>query len=159
VSRRVAMVMLALVVLFVGAVVLGQMAVGPTDAVGAPSHSRLRLVEDVFPPRQLTAQDIQRGGRTCLEGNTLVVASGGGGCSFILPRAVHVVVFRGLAGSSALTITLSQTGDLTQTVDTGRPGPDPRDPLRWRFATVRDGTTVTLSGCRGPTSCRLALGG
>ncbi len=97
-SRRVATVMLALVVLFVGAVVLGQVIVRPTDAVGSPSQSRLRLVEDVFPPRQLTAQDIQRGGRTCLEGTTLVVAPGGGGCSFILPRAVHVVVFRGTPG-------------------------------------------------------------
>jgi hypothetical protein len=150
---------LVLVVLFVGAVALGQEIIRPADSVGAPSRSRMRLVEDVFPPRQLTAQDIRRGGRTCLEGNTLVVASGGGGCSFILPLGVHVVVLLGLPGSSAMTITLTQTGDLTQTVDTGRPGPDPGDPLRWRFATVRDGTTVTLSGCRGPSSCRLALAG
>ncbi|MDQ1416101.1 MAG: hypothetical protein QOF81_1714 [Acidimicrobiaceae bacterium] len=154
-----AAVALVLVLLFGGAVVLGQVVVRPADAVGTPSHSRLRLVESAFPPRQLTAEDIRRGGRTCLEGNILVVAPGGGGCTFILPHGVHVVVFDALPGSSAMTITLTQTGDLTQTVDTGRPGPDPSDPLRWRFATVREGTTVTFSGCRGPASCRLALTG
>ncbi|MDQ1400538.1 MAG: hypothetical protein QOK20_2470, partial [Acidimicrobiaceae bacterium] len=57
-----AAVALVLVLLFGGAVVLGQVVVRPADAVGTPSHSRLRLVESAFPPRQLTAEDIRRGG-------------------------------------------------------------------------------------------------
>jgi hypothetical protein len=158
VSRRSA-ALVALVLLFVGALVVGQFVVQPADVVGSAAQSRLRLVEDVFSPRQLTAAEIRRGGPTCLDGNTLVVAPGGGGCTFIVPHGVHVVVFRRVPTSGAMTITLEQTVDMTQTVDTGNAGPDPTDPLRLRFATVHDGTTVTLSGCRGPSSCRLELTG
>jgi hypothetical protein len=150
--------MVVLVALFVAAVALGQLVVRPADAVGSPSQSRLRLVEDVFPPRHLTVRDINRGGPTCLQGHTLVVPEGGG-CTFIVPNGVHVVVFRRVPGSAAMMVTLTETGELTQTVDTGQPGPDPRDPLRLRLATAHDPTTVTLFSCRGPGSCRLEVSG
>jgi hypothetical protein len=159
VTRRIEAALLALVLLFTAAVVVGEVIVKPTDRLGSPSQSRLRVVEDVFPPRQLTTGDIRRGGRTCLQGGTLVVNPGGGGCTFIVPDGVHLVVFRRVPTSSSMTVTLSQTGDLTQTVDTGRPGPDPRDPLQLRFAVVENGTTVTLSSCQGPAGCRLEVAG
>ncbi len=150
--------LLVLLGLFVGALVVAELIVRPADMVGSPSRSGLRLVEDVFPPRHLTARDINRGGRTCLVGKSLVVAAGGG-CTFIVPDGVHVVVFRRVPTSAAMTVTLSQTVDLTQNVDTGQPGLDPSDPLRLRFAVVHNGTTVTFSNCRGPGVCRLDLAG
>lgn len=150
--------MLALVVVFVGAVVAGQVVAPPREAAAAPGHSRLRLVEDVFPPRQLTVAEIKRGGPTCLVEDALVVPVGGG-CTFIIPDGVHVAVFRRVPGSPAMTVTVAQTSDLTQNLDTGQPGPDPRNPLQLRVAAVHDGTTVTLFGCRGPGSCRLVVVG
>jgi hypothetical protein len=150
--------LVALVVLFAGALAFGEVIAKPADEVASPSHSRLRFVEDVFPPRRLTVAEINRGGPTCLQGDTLVVAVGGG-CTFIIPNGVHVVVFRRVPGSPAMTVTLTQTSDLTQNIDTGQPGPDPRNPLEVRVATVHDGTTVTLFGCQGPASCRLVVAG
>lgn len=97
-SRRWLGALVALVALFVLAVVLGLVVVKPGDAVGSPLSSRLGLVEDVFPPRHLTVADIRRGGPTCLVGATLVVPAGGG-CSFIVPDGVHVVVFRRVPGA------------------------------------------------------------
>jgi hypothetical protein len=143
-----------LVAVFVAVVVSGSTVVHPNDRVGSPSQSHLSLIEDVFAPRTLTAADIRRGGPTCLQGGRLVVARGAG-CTFIVPNGVHVVVFRRVAGSPGMNITLSQTVDLTQSVDSARAGPDPRDPLRLRFDAVHDGTTVTLSGCQGPGACKL----
>lgn len=146
----------ALVGLVVAALVMAAIVVQPADRLGAPATSRLGLVEDLFPPRHLSAADVRRGGPTCLEAGTLVLTAGGG-CTFIVPDGVHLAVFRRVPASAAMTITVSQTVDLTQTVDTGRPGPDPGDPDLLRFATVHDGTTVTLSGCRGPGKCRLEI--
>ena len=146
----------ALVGVFLAALLVALLLVRPANAVGSPSGSRLRLVEDLFPPRPLRAADIRRGGPTCLDGTTLVVAPGGG-CTFIVPAVIHVVVFRRVPGSAGMTITLSQTGALTQIADTSQPGPDARDPLRLRFAVLRADTTVTLFSCRGPGSCRLDL--
>jgi hypothetical protein len=158
VTRRLGAAVLGLVLLFVAVIVAGALVIAPHDGVGSTSRSRLRLVEDLFPPRQLTTEDIRRGGRSCLQGSTLVVKPGGG-CTFIVPDGIHVVRFRRITTSAAMTLTLSQTVDLTQTIDTGRPGPDPHDPLQLRLAAVHDGTTVTLSGCRGPASCRLLVPG
>jgi len=150
--------LIALVVVFVAVLAVGEVIAPPARAVSSPSHSLLRLVEDVFPPRHLTVPQIERGGPTCLEGATLVVAVGGG-CTFIIPNGVHVVEFRRVPGSPGMTVTFTQTSDLTQNIDTGRPGPDPRDPLLLRVAVVHNGTTVTLYGCRGPGSCRLVVSG
>jgi hypothetical protein len=147
--------LLALLALFVVALAVG-LTTHPTDRVESPAHSRMRLVEDVFPPRHLTAADIRRGGPTCLEGDSLVIGPGGG-CTFIVPKGVHVVDFRRVPGSPAMTVTLDRTGDFTQDIDTGQPGPDPDDPLGLRLATVHNGVTVTLSGCLGPSRCRLDL--
>jgi hypothetical protein len=156
-TRGLAAALIVLVILFVGILAVGLVA-PPSGAFGSPAGSALRAVENVFPARDLTVKEIRRGGQTCLQGVTLVVRQGGG-CSFIVPRGVHVVVFRRVAGSPGMFVTLSQTGDLTQNVDTGRPGPDPRDPLKLRFAVVGNATTVTLSACRGPGSCRLDVAG
>jgi hypothetical protein len=158
-TRRLVAALVALVVVFVAVVALGEVIAAPANAVSSPSHSLLRLVEDVFPPRRLTVAEIARGGPTCLDGNTLVVPSAGGGCTFIIPNGVHVAEFRRVPGSPAMMVTFSQTGDLTQNIDTGAPGPDPHHPLQLRVATVHDGTTVTLYGCRGPGSCRLVVAG
>jgi hypothetical protein len=157
-TRRLVAALVALVVVFVGVIAVGEVIAAPSSAVSSPSHSLLRLVEDVFPPRHLTVPQIERGGPTCLEGDTLVVPVGGG-CTFIIPNGVHVVVFRRVPGSPAMTVTFTQTSDLTQNIDTGQPGPDPHNPLQVRVATVHDGTTVTLYGCRGPGSCRLVVAG
>lgn len=145
-----------LVTVFIAVVVSGSTVLYPHDAVGSPPESHLGLVEDVFAPRTLTAADIRRGGPTCLQGGRLVVALGAG-CTFIVPNGVHVVVFRRVADSPGMNITLSQTVDLTQSVDSGQAGPDPRDPFRLRFAAVHDGTTVTFSGCQGPGACKLDI--
>lgn len=128
----------------------------PADAVGSPTRSLVRLVEDVFPPRRLTIREIDRGGPTCVQGDMLVLAPGGG-CTFIVPNNVHVVLLRRVAGSPGMMITFSRTGDLTQTFDTGKPGPDPSDPLALRVAIFHDGTTVTLYSCQGPSACRLTV--
>ncbi len=157
--RRLVVALFVLVALFAAAVAVGQVVIRPTDVAGSPSQSRLRAIEEVLPPRHLTVREIGRGGRTCLQGNTLVVAEGGGGCTFIVPNRVHVVIFRRVPGSAPMMVTLDQTGELTQTVDTGQAGPDPSDPLRLRFATPHDGTTVTLFSCRGPGDCRLEVSG
>ena len=156
VSQRLTAAVAVLVGLFVLAVLAAVLIVRPTDAVSIPSQSRLRVVEEIFPPRHVTVAEINRGGPTCLTGSTLVVAPGGG-CSFILPKGVHVAIFRRVPGSPGMTITLNQAGDLTQSVDTARAGPDPSDPLQLRFATVHDQATVTLYGCQGPGSCRLVV--
>jgi hypothetical protein len=156
VGHRLTAAIAAFVAIFVVAVLLAVLVVRPTNAVGSPSQSRLRVIEEVFPPRRLTVAEINRGGPSCLDGATLVVPVSGG-CTFIAPKGVHVLVFRRVQGSPAMTITLNQTGDLTQSVDTALPGPDPADPLRLRFATVHDQTTVTLYGCRGPSACRLVV--
>lgn len=155
-EKRFAWAAAALVGLVVAVLVLASAVVQPADDMGSPATSRLELVEDVLPPRHLTSADVRRGGPTCLHANTLVVKPGGG-CTFIVPNGVHVVVFRRVPGSAGMTVTLSQTVDLTQVVDTGQPGADARDPDRLRFAAVHDGTTVTFSGCRGPGTCRLEL--
>jgi hypothetical protein len=155
-SRRLAVWLVVLVVLFVAVVGIGEVVLRPANAVGSPAHSRLRAVEDVFPPRHLTVGDIRRGGPTCLQGATLVVAAGNG-CTFIVPNGVHVLVFRRVLGSPSMMMTLTQTVDLTQTIDTGQPGPDPNDPMRLRLAVVHNGTTVTLFSCQGPGSCRLEV--
>jgi len=155
-TRRVAVALLVMVVLFVLALLVGQVIAPPANAVGSPAHSLFRLVEDVFPPRELTVREIERGGPTCLQGANLVL-SPGGGCTFIVPKGVHVVVFRRVPTSPGMMVTFSQTDDLTQTVDTSQAGPDPRHPLELRFATVHDGTTVTLFGCQGPGDCRLTV--
>jgi hypothetical protein len=152
-GRRFLVTVAAVLGLFVAALVVGVL-IHPADAVGSPSQSRLHLVEDVFPPRRLTPSDIRRGGRTCLVGSSLVV-SPGGGCTFIVPAGVHVIEFRRVPDSAGMNVTLSQTVDFTQSVDTAQPGPDQKDPLRLRFAAIHNGTTVTLSGCRGPGACRL----
>ena len=154
-GRRLLVTVAVLVGLFAAVLVVGA-ALHPGDGVGSPARSRLGLVEDVFPPRRLTTRDIRRGGQTCLVGTTLVVPSGGG-CTFIVPNGVHVVEFRRVPGSPGMNLTLSQTVDLTQSIDTSQPGPDPSAPLRLRFAAVHSGTTVTLSNCRGPGACRLAV--
>jgi hypothetical protein len=151
-EKRFAWAAAALVGLAVAVVVLAAAVVQPADDVASPATSRLELVEDLMPPRHLTAADIRRGGPTCLHGTTLVVPPGGG-CTFIVPNGVHVVEFRRVPGSSGMTI------NLTQTADTAPRGPDDRDPDRLRFAAVHDGTTVTFSGCRGPGTCRLLLSG
>lgn len=156
VGQRLAFAVAALLGLFLVAVLLAVVVVRPTDSVGSPSQSRFRVVEEVFPPRRLTVAEINRGGPTCLDGSTLVVPPGGG-CSFIAPKGVHVLVFRRVPGSPGMMISLVQAGDLSQIVDTARPGPDPGDPLTLRFATVHDLTTVTLYGCRGPAACRLVV--
>ncbi len=156
-ARRPATVLLVLVVLFIGVVAVGLIA-PPSGGAASASDSRFRFVEKVFPPRQLTVKAIRRGGPTCLQGATLVVRRGSG-CSFIVPRGVHVVVFRRVPDSPGMNVTLSRTSDLTQNLNTGRPGPDPRHPFTLRFATVHDGATVTLSGCAGPASCRLDVVG
>jgi len=150
--------LVALVALFLLALVIGDVIAPPANTVGSPSNSLLRLVEDVFPPRRLTVDEIARGGPTCLQGHTLVLGPGGG-CTFIVPNGVHVLIFRRVPGSPGMMVTLTLTNDLTQTVDTGRPGPNPRDPLELRFATVHNGTTVTLFSCQGPGSCRLQVAG
>jgi hypothetical protein len=155
-GSRVAVAGALLIAAFIAVVVSGPLVVRPADRVGSPAESHLSLVEDVFAPRTLTAADIGRGGPTCLEGSRLVVARGAG-CTFIVPNGVHVVVFRRVAGSPGMNITLSQTVDLTQSFDSAQPGTDPRDPLRLRFAAIHDGTTVTLSGCQGPGACKLDL--
>lgn len=155
------MPLLVLVVLFVVVILVGVGlgVIAPTlGASASASDSRLRLVENVFPPRQLTVKAIRRGAPTCLQGATLVVRRGGG-CSFIMPKGVRVAVFRRVPGSPGMNVTLTKTSDLTQNLNTARPGPDPRHPLTLRFATVHDGTTVTLSGCQGPASCRLDVVG
>jgi hypothetical protein len=157
-TRRLVAALIALVVVFVAVVAVGEVIAPPASAVSSPSKSLLRLVEDVFPPRRLTVAQIERGGPTCLEGSTLVVPVGGG-CTFIIPNGVHVVEFRRVPGSPAMTVTFTQTGDLTQNIDTGQPGPDPGHPLQLRVATVHNGDTVTLYGCRGPGSCRLVVAG
>jgi len=146
----------ALLVAVFNAVMAASTIMHPTDGVGSPSESHLSLIEDVFAPRTLTAADIRRGGPTCLQGSRLVVARGAG-CTFIVPNGIHVVVFRRVALSPGMNVTLSQTVDLTQSVDSAQAGPDPRDPLRLRFAAVHDGTTVTVSGCQGPGACQLDL--
>jgi hypothetical protein len=156
--RRLVWGLLVLAILFVAVVAVGEAVARPTDALGSPTHSRLRAVEDVFPPRHLTTRDIRRGGPTCLEGNALVVAPGGG-CTFIVPNGVHVLEFRRVGGSPGMTLTVEQTVDLTQVADTGVAGPDPSDPRALRFATVHNGTTVTLSTCQGPGPCRLEVAG
>lgn len=153
-TRRLAVVIIVLVVLFVVLLALGFLA-QPSGSLGSPADSRWHLVEDVFPPRRLTIKEINRGGPTCLEGRTLVLEPGSG-CTFIVPRGVRLAVFRRVPGSGGMFITLTRTGDLTQNVDTDLPGPDPRAPLTLRFS-VHEGTTVTLSACQGPGSCRLEV--
>jgi hypothetical protein len=155
-GRRLAVAGAVLVALFAAALVVGAFVIRPAGNVASPSHSRLHIVEDLFPPRRLRAADIHRGGPSCLHGNTLVVPAGGG-CTFILPKGVHVAVFRRVPGSPGMIVTLNQTGDLTQNIDTAMPGPDPSDPLRIRLAAVQNGDTVTLSACQGPAACRLDL--
>lgn len=153
VPRAAASAAVALAVLCAIVVAVAALA-GPGEGVGSPAHSRVRFVEDVIPPRKLRPADIRRGGPTCLSGHQLVVPPGGG-CTFIVPDRVHVVEFRRVPDSPGMDLTLTQTDDLTQSVDTSQPGPDPAAPLRLRFAAVHGGTTVTLSGCRGPSACRL----
>jgi len=153
---RLAVVVIVLVVLFGVLLAVGLLA-QPSGSLGSPADSRWHVVEDVFPPRQLTVQQINRGGPTCLDGRTLVLPPGGG-CTFIVPKGVRLAVFRRVPTSAGMFITLTRTGDLTQNVDTRVPGPDPHAPLTLRFS-VREGTTVTLSGCQGPGSCRLQVAG
>jgi len=74
-----------------------------------------------------------------------------------VPSDVHVAMFRRVAGSPGMMITFSRSGDLTQTFDTGQPGPDRSDPLALRVAIPHSGTTVTLYSCRGPGACRLTV--
>ena len=155
VTRRLSRAVVALAAVVVVTLVVAVLA-PPANAVGSPGRSLVRLVEDVFPPRRLTITEINRGGPTCVQGDTLVLAPGGG-CTFIMPRDVHLALFRRVAGSPGMTITFSRSGDLTQTFDTGQPGPDRADPRALRVALVHGGTTVTLYGCQGPGSCRLAV--
>ena len=153
-TRRLAVVIIVLVVLFAALLAVGLLG-QPSGSLGSPADSRWHLVEDVFPPRQLTIKEINRGGPTCLEGRTLVVRPGSG-CTFIVPKGVRLAVFHRVLASAGMFVTLTRTADLTQNVDTSLPGPDPRAPLTLRFA-VHEGTTVTLSACRGPGSCRLEV--
>ena len=153
-TRRLAVVIIVLAVLFALLLALGFLT-SPSGSLASPADSRWHVVEDLFPPRQLTVKEINRGGPTCLEGRTLVLRPGSG-CTFIVPKGVRLAVFRRVPGSAGMFITLTYTGDLTQNVDTGGPGPDPRAPLMLRFA-VHEGTTVTLSVCQGPGSCRLEV--
>lgn len=154
-TRRLSRALAVLVGLF-ALLLLVALVAPPADAVGSPARSLVRFVEDVFPPRRLTIHEIDRGGPTCVQGNMLVLMPGGG-CTFIVPNNVHVALFRRVAGSPGMMMTFNRTGDLTQTFDTGKAGPDRSDPLALRVAIFHNGTTVTLYSCRGPGACRLTV--
>jgi hypothetical protein len=145
----------ALVLLF--AVALGFAGRTNLDGVGSPSGSRLRIIEDIFPPRTLSATDVRRAGAPCLAAASLTIPSGGQ-CSFMLPSAVRRVILRKVPSSPPMTVTVSQTGGVTETLDTAKPGSDPKRPNVLSLAVPDKGSILSLSNCAGPGECRIDLG-
>jgi hypothetical protein len=121
-----------------------------------PSASGLAVIENLFPPRTLSANDATKAGATCVEGNDLVVATGSS-CTFVVPKGVNRVELDSVAGSGPMTVTLARAGGLTQSVDTGQKGPDAKHPGRVRLAVTGDGSVLTAQGCTSGT-CRVRLG-
>ena len=155
-SKLFTVAMVLVVLLFVVAV--GWSIRDKNYRFGSPAGSRLRYVEDVLRPTALSVADIAGTGSTCLSGKSLVLAPQGSGCEIIVPPGVRRITLRRVNGSPSMTLTVSRTSDITQTVDTAKPGPDRHQPAQIRFAVPYDGATLTLSSCVGPTPCRVDIG-
>ncbi|MDP9074901.1 MAG: hypothetical protein M3N98_12165, partial [Actinomycetota bacterium] len=130
-----------------------------TDSFHSPSGSWLRYVEDVVPARSLSVADMARTGSTCLSGKSLVLSPGGSGCEIIVPPGVRRISLVRVTASPSMTLTASRTSEVTQTIDTAKPGPDRHHPNDLRLAVPYDGTTLTLFNCQGPGPCRVDVGG
>jgi hypothetical protein len=147
-------VLVLVVAVFVVSVVLAR---GHGNAtVTNPTGSRLGAVEDLFPPRTLTAKDASKAGADCVQGNELVITAGSS-CTFVVPSGVKRVELQRVPASGPLSVTLTRDGGLTQSISTARDGPDAGHPDRYRLAVTGDGSVLTVDGCASGT-CRVQLG-
>jgi hypothetical protein len=142
------------VVVLLFAVAIGVAARNDDRSTGNPSASRLAFLEDLFPPRTLSAADAEKAGAGCLRDDGFVVV---GSCAFTVPDGVRRVALRRINGSPPLTVTLKPpSGRLVQEFNTAKAGPNKDDPDAYRLAVVDDGSELQMvCGAVGP--CPIAL--
>jgi hypothetical protein len=125
------------------------------DAAGDPAQSRLELIEGIFPPRLLRADDARKGGAPCVDGNGFTLGRNTT-CAFVVDGDVQRFAVRRVARSGQVIVELTPPSGLRQRIDTGVAGPDAADPDAYRLAVVDRPSTVTIR-CEGRQPCRLEL--